>query len=208
MVETTQEKDKSFHRPFLSRPAHYYPVWSNFIYFIAGLYAMVMVICRKDFTPWTRVLFALYGILIILTGSFSVVYHMNTPSWTGASEYTETFDKWLEIDQSFALTITIYSLLFAIYALVVNGFCARVFLDFNFWFSVLFIVLSTVFYFLGNQSTQNAFDCGDYKVCYRQHIDGYDIFHSNWHIFTSLALIFWITWIVNVFKKTFYKKDY
>jgi hypothetical protein len=172
-----------------------YPLWSNFIYFIAGIYALGIGIYNKN------ILFVIYGILIILTGIFSIVYHMYTPSWTGNVEIinTNTFETYLKLDQSFALLIVIYSLLFFIYRLYVFNNNRKLLFDFNFLLALLFIIFAFIFYGISHNHFTKTNDCVKQK-CINVNLDAYDIFHSNWHIFTSIALIFWINVLFNTYK--------
>lgn len=60
----------------------------------------------------------------------------------------------------------------------------------DFYLSLLFIILSGVFFGLSSEHDHNAQGC-DKSACFDTQLDSYDIFHSNWHIFTSIGLIFW-----------------
>lgn len=193
-----------------------YPVWSNFIYFIAGLYSLILgfqlpIVIDKSF------LFLTFGLLLIFTGSFSIVYHMNTPSWTNNPKYIndEEFHKWLKVDSGFAITTVVFAifmLLFRIsmfhpiyrkykYTFIQYIFCYPLFRDPNFWLSLLFIILSVTFYYLAHgYNLQATTECKNKRKCFNTNIDSYDILHSNWHIFTSIAGLFWITTINHSYK--------
>lgn len=190
-----------------------YPVWSNFIYFVAGLYAICVSYSSKDESKLKTALFFVFGVLLTFTGGFSVSYHMNTPSWEDNPETIQNhnFKESLAIDKGFSITLIVYGLLFFFYRLFVTFFAHngalwkyQLFHDPNWWFSLLFIILSVVFYFLAeysfNQATgQCVKKTNEEKMmnCFTDHIDVYDIFHSNWHIFTSLVGLFWITMLKN-----------
>lgn len=191
-----------------------YPVWSNFIYFITAIYAITLSyvsFCLKYKLKFT--LFAVYGIILILTGLFSILYHMNTPSWTGNpdTKNTEKYKKYLLLDQGFALTLLIYSLLFLFGILgrriyLIRHNFLKLFVktfqdiprDVNLYLSILFFVLSFIFYGMGTTHVKLTEDCKK-DVCVGTNLDSYDIFHSNWHIFTSIALIFWISFLNNIY---------
>ncbi len=176
-----------------------YPVWSNFIYFIAGIYALIIAInayCNRDRTKMG--LFLIYSVIIMLTGTLSIVYHTTTPSWTGNPEIIETnkFKTFLKSDQAFAILLAVVSLLFLLYRVYVTRSVLRFVIDPSFSLAVLFILLSCVFYGISNHHFSQTSDCPKQK-CVNVNLDAYDIFHSNWHIFTSIALIFWITLMNN-----------
>lgn len=181
-----------------------YPVWSNFIYFITSIYALMLSMSmssRVDIVK--KVLFFVYSIVILLTGTFSIIYHVNTPSWTGSKDVTRTedFKLWLKLDQSFAIILVIYSLLLLLFRLIVHKFSFYYVLKLVsnpiFVLSVLFIILSVIFYCIAHNHYEEADDCPGKNnmnnLCFHSNLDSYDIFHSNWHIFTSIALIFWIS---------------
>lgn len=176
-----------------------YPVWSNFIYFIAALYS-IFISFRYKLKRLDRVLFFIFGVIILLTGAFSIKYHLTTPSWTNNQHITDTerFKKWLTYDQSFAIIVVIYALLFLIYRIVIHYYnnnhkgLLPLFYDSNFYLSILFIILSFVFYMIALGHHENATEC-NHVNCFHTNLDSYDIFHSNWHIFTSIGLIFWIS---------------
>ena len=182
-----------------------YPVWSNFIYYIAGVYSLsIGIYYRKNIER--SLLFTIFGILLLLTGTFSILYHVNTPSWTGNPDSIDDpeFQRWLNVDSAFAVTTSV----FAIFMLVVRIFryhCVFIkskkgiisyplFYEPNFWFAILFIILSIIFYYLAHGYNTQAISCKGGR-CFDTYIDSYDIFHSNWHIFTSTAGLFWITFL-------------
>lgn len=176
-----------------------YPVWSNFIYFIAGIYALIIAInayCNRD--RLKMILFLMYAFIIMLTGIMSIVYHTNTPSWTGNPEVIETdkFKTFLHSDQAFAILLAIVSLVFLLYRMYTIHRILRFLFDPSFLLALLFILLSCVFYGISDHHFKQTTDCPKVK-CVNVNLDAYDIFHSNWHIFTSIALIFWITLINN-----------
>lgn len=184
-----------------------YPVWSNFIYFIAALYAFFIGMNTKIRLKCFS--FLIYAIIILLTGIFSIVYHLNTPSWTN-NQYVNNsrkFKKWLMMDQIFAIILLLYSFFFLVFRIgqlyyhqkVSNSFLQwfkklPLWRDGNFYLSILFIVLSLVFYLIASNHNHDASEC-QHMNCFHNNLDAYDIFHSNWHIFTSIALLFWITLI-------------
>lgn len=58
-----------------------YNIWSNFTYLIAGMYSVILGI--KQPTKIRQSLFCIYGILIFIDGVISIIYHMETPAFTG-----------------------------------------------------------------------------------------------------------------------------
>lgn len=175
-----------------------FPVWSNFIYFIAGIYALI-VSYRKSI--W----FGVFGVLILLTGIFSIVYHVNTPSWTGEIQTTKSdeYHKWLKVDQSFAIILLIYSILFFVSRIIqlrlnLKTKMLKFVTNNNFLLAILFLILSIIFYCMSHRHIVDASGCNatashGKQFCIHGNLDAYDIFHSNWHIFTSIGLIFWIS---------------
>lgn len=184
-----------------------YPIWSNFLYFLAALYAGIISISTLTIKKYTlnekSIMFGIFSILLLLTGLFSIIYHIHTPSWTENPEVinTQEFNTWLNVDKAFASTLTAFALFF----LALRIYKRRsklIFYDSNFWFAILFIILSLTFYIIADNHGSNALDCKQknkqkLEKCFNTNIDGYDIFHSNWHIFTSIAAIFWISLLNN-----------
>ena len=184
-----------------------YPVWSNFIYFVAAVYAFFVAITYKRFSLNFN-LFFIYFVLILCTGIFSIVYHLHTPSWTGKfnTHKTPKFKKWLNVDVGFAVSLLIYSILFLIVKVLIfyqkqQRIPFHQLKNPNFFLSILFIILSVVFFQIAGNHYSEAHSCNNRKNnnhfvdCFSKNLDAYDILHSNWHIFTSLALIFWISWL-------------
>ena len=163
-----------------------YPVWSNYIYFITSAYiAGVGARCRK-------IEFVLYSIIILLSGIFSIVYHKHTPSYTGSRETWDdkNFKIWSCLDQGFAVLVLVVSILFFIWRVYVVRSIVPFLKSHDLWLSILFIILSSVFFVLGDEHHKRALECNKHR-CFDLQLDSYDIFHSNWHIFTSIGLIFW-----------------
>ena len=192
-----------------------YTLWSNFIYFIVGLYSIIiafLLYCKekiiKDFF-----FFSLYGIIILCTGTFSVLYHLKNPSWTNDPEtvHTEKYKHSLSLDVGFAYTTIALSFLFLLYRM----YCVyskekslksliKFLEDPNAFFSLMFMILSGVFYFLGDYYFDEATGQCVKKTeeekamaCFEDKISAYDVFHSNWHIFASITGIFWLNMLKN-----------
>jgi predicted membrane channel-forming protein YqfA (hemolysin III family) len=181
-----------------------YPVWSNFIFAISGIYSIISSISKNKAKA---VLLSIFGILLLLTGAFSVVYHINTPSWIGRPVETEEYKTWMIVDQVFAITTTTFAVLIFLICLGITWFSKKspkLFLTFllydpNFYFTLLFLSLSITFFSIASDHGESAIDCKKNK-CFNKNIDSYDIFHSNWHIMTALTSIFFITMINDYFK--------
>lgn len=192
-----------------------YTVWSNFIYEIVGLYSIAIAFSFKKFD---FAIFFMFGVIVIITGIISIVYHLRSPSYTNEpnSVNNSTYQILMEVDKGFAITTGIYALLLFFYRIVYtfekspDFFQYKLFKDPNFWFSLLFIILSGVFYFLGTHSYNIATkQCIEEKQqdkimsCFTNHTNTYDIFHSNWHIFTSISGLFWLNMLRNSYNYSY-----
>ena len=189
--------------------------------FLAGIYAFIIgtnFVSIKLTNNWNDlkfidkykcIIFYIFGILLFCTGIASIVYHLHTPSYKKDSNAinTKEFKTSLKLDQTFASISGIFALIIFIFQLIIFHYCSTnkkniikhpIFRDGNFYLSILFIILSIIFYVIAGGHHSHAIDCDD-NNCFSENIDAYDIFHSNWHIFTSLAAIFWITMINNSF---------
>lgn len=204
-------------------PLKLYPVWSNGLYFVSGIYSIILGIFQDFFnrkclytselkfsTPNTikkyftkyNASFIFLGILIISAGLCSIFYHLHTPSWYGfeipRDDYEDEYKKLLVLDMTFA----ILSIAFATLFLIERGLHSRCFRkilkDPNFYLTFLCITLSLVFYFIAGNHNNSANECAT-KKCFDKDIDVYDIFHSNWHIFAAFGSIFWINMLKNSF---------
>lgn len=163
----------------------HYPVWSNFIYFVSGLYVLMLGI------GYSRLEFIIYSIVILLTGIFSILYHLNTPSYTGNQDTwnSKKYKNFMLLDQIFACLVVVLSFILFLWRGYLKTFW--IYLDSrDFYLSILFIILACIFYVIGTKHNKKAKDCNK-TVCFDTQLDAYDIFHSNWHIFTSIGLIFW-----------------
>lgn len=173
-----------------------YTMWSNFIYFIAGIFsALIGITSFRKIGRTDSMIFILFGIIIILTGAFSIHYHYNTPSWNDDPNIIKEnrFKDSLNIDKGFSITSIVYAILFLFYRVALKG-PNQIIIDPVLWLTLLFSILSIVFYCLSHSSFNHAVkECNKDTQCFNEHIDEYDIFHSNWHIFTSITALFWIT---------------
>ena len=163
-----------------------YPVWSNYVYFVTTAYVAGIGI------RYRKIEFILYSIIILLSGIFSIVYHKHTPSYTGnrATWDNKHFKLWSILDQVFAALVVVVSIFFFLWrAWVLKSFFPFMYSN-DFYLSILFIILSSIFFVLGNEHHKSAKECNKLN-CFDIQLDSYDIFHSNWHIFTSIGLIFW-----------------
>lgn len=170
-----------------------YPVWTNILYFIASCYSLYISRTFKD-NRYYYYAFLIYALLLLLTGIFSIIYHVNTFSFT-LSSHNET-DTWSMLDQSFAILTVVYPIL--LFFLVVY-LKKRTHVDENFFLTIVFIILSIVFYVLSSHSLEelHRHDCTmtPRKAKCTEELYKYDIFHSNWHIFSAMAIIFWLGYI-------------
>jgi len=146
----------------------------------------------------------------VCTGAFSVHYHHHTPSWTNDPEtvHTEKYKHSLSLDVGFAYTTIALSFAFLLYRAFCVKFNGTSLLHFwedpNTYFSLMFMILSGIFYFLGGYYFDEATGKCVKKTeeekamaCFEDKISAYDVFHSNWHIFASITGIFWLNMLKN-----------
>lgn len=179
-----------------------YNIWSNFTYFISGIYAIIVpFIVRGGIGPVYTGLFILAGILIILDGVISCVYHHHTPSYKSdeSQKHREEYKILCDSDRYLAITsatLSVVLLLMRIYA----GKLMVILRDPTFYLTILFIIIGFVFYFLARQSENSIETCSSSK-CKIHNMDSYDIFHSNWHLFTGISILFGLTTLKHTFEK-------
>lgn len=189
-------------------PLKQYPVWSNFVYFFAGAYALIYALVSK-IKLVDKLMFFVFGWVIIGAGIASVIYHKTTPSWTNDFEtlHNDTYIKNAKIDTGFALSAIIYAFLFLFYRLYVyyesNPFVVRhipLIYDSNWWIAIFFITMASIFFCIATNHDHIATTkCKDDNTCFDANIDVYDVFHSNWHIFAAVGAFFWINVLENSF---------
>lgn len=179
-----------------------YNIWSNFTYFISGIYAMVVpFIIKGGISPVYTGLFILSGILIILDGSISCVYHHHTPSYKNNEEQINNQEYKILCDTDMYLAISSAILSFILLALrLYAGKLGIIVRDPNFYLTLLFIIIGLVFYFLARNSENELKTCSS-KQCKIHSMDSYDIFHSNWHLFTGISILFGLTTLKHTFEK-------
>lgn len=107
---------------------------------------------------------------------------------------------WSTIDQVFATLTLFYAIVFFI--VVTVGYGQRSLLtDENFYLCIIFIILSIVFYALATEhlKTIKEYNCfespepeneEDYIAACRDELINYDIYHSNWHIYSTMTILF------------------
>lgn len=191
-------------------PLKHYPVWSNFVYFFAGVYSLVVSYLiqpkQRAISNINSAAFFCFGVLIIGAGISSIVYHLRTPSWTGdlGSKNEENYKISAKCDMAFAISAIIYACIFLIVRLAVyycdtpfNGIInIPLFNDSNWWISVFFIVMAIIFFGIAHAHDSNTEKCKETN-CVDANMDGYDVFHSNWHIFAAVGAFFWINVLTN-----------
>ena len=164
-----------------------YHIWTNVLYFIAAIYSFIISIQfyvnRKSHI---FLAFFIYSILLFLTGIFSIMYHKHM--------FTEE-EHWSLIDQVFATLTLVYAIVFFIVTIYLRG---RLFEEI-FFLCVMFIILSIVFFALAKVNLQkmlrhNCFIIPKKPVCHKELVN-YDIYHSNWHIYSAMAILFLLTYI-------------
>ena len=183
-----------------------YNCWSNFMYFISGAYACLVPIILKETgvcisKPYVGV-FVLFGILLIITGSVSCAYHHHTPSFNGNVEKVKTkeFISLQEMDQYLALTSLIYGILFVLVRIMDKKFMVLV-KDPTLYLTILMGIIAIIFYSIASNHNHEAIhNCKkNDKTCIDNNLDAYDIFHSNWHLFTGIGALFGITLLKHTF---------
>ena len=183
-----------------------YNCWSNFMYFISGAYACLVpiILLKTDkiiSKPYTGV-FILFGILLIITGSVSCAYHHHTPSFNANVEKVKTkeFISLQEMDQYLALTSLIYGILFVLVRIMDNKFKPIV-SDPMLYLSILMGIIAIIFYSIANNHNHDAIhNCKkNDNLCINNNLDAYDIFHSNWHLFSGIGALFGITLLKHTF---------
>lgn len=171
-----------------------YNIWSNFTYLIAGMYSVILGI--KQPTKIRQSLFCIYGILIFIDGVISIIYHMETPAFTGDTKkvYEDKYTILSQIDQYMALSTLLFFIAFISWRIRFVSLK-----DPMLFFTILFFIISIVFFSLGRHHNEKSiFDCKN-DNCIIHNMDSYDIFHSNWHLFTGITFIFSITLLNNSF---------
>jgi len=200
----------------MSSTANLYNVWSNFMYFVAGLYSILIVILNQNFAEPTKVfpnedkgIFILLGIFIIITGVVSCVYHVHTPSWKNSINIDEehNYSSTSAIDTGFSMSVFFVGLLFFLMRLfIIRKHAIRVVKDPVFYLVILFGIISLVFFLIAQQKNSDAKTCPDnhskkekIRLCIKDNHEEYDIYHSNWHLFTGIFALFGITLIKHTY---------
>lgn len=186
-----------------------YAIWSNFIYFVAGLYSfLVSFILSQKRYKYSSIIFLMWGFLIITNGIISIYYHFNNPSWTDKPETlnSNVYKDTMKADMGISISNFIIAIIFLIYRFKVC-YCTcgtfskiPILYDSNFLFSILFLALSGVFFFLSDHSFKDSIKCKNAEDCFEENLDRYDVFHSNWHTFSGITSIFWLITLKNSFK--------
>jgi hypothetical protein len=181
-----------------------YNVWSNFIYFIAGIYSILIGISYKNIGLVFTIGFILFGILLISNGVVSCIYHTHTPSFNGNIKQKENqeYIHFCDIDRYISISSFIYGMLFFLLRLYFSD-KKKILSDPSLYLTILFGVIGIVFVIMANSYERDTETCEskqeNTEKCIYNDLVAYDIFHSNWHIFTGVAIIFGITVIKNTF---------
>lgn len=180
-----------------------YNIWSNFTYIIASIYSIVLGSTMPILDTY-RAMFIVFGILLFLTGLISMIYHSQTPSYnTDRSKVnTKEYKISLETDISLALVSFFYGLVFFLIRLYVVKSKRVILEDPTLWFTILFGVISLIFYGIASGYENGVHSCNkNDKKCINNNLDAYDIFHSNWHLFTGISILFGITLLRHTFNR-------
>lgn len=183
-----------------------YNLWSNFMYFIAGIYA-ILIASLIELPKFDRVLFIIVGIFIIINGVISCVYHVHTPSWNNNNEDPHKYKLTNEIDMAISLTSLAIGTLFFIGRLYHLGYKSKILLkDPVLYLVILFGIISLVFYLIAREKSNKANHIchkehkdEDLKMCIKDNHEEYDIYHGNWHLFTGIFALFGITLLKNTY---------
>lgn len=181
-----------------------YTVWSNFIYFVVAIYSICIAISYLKTKKIPAYGFIIYGTISFFVGLFSILYHLQTISWTGDmdSEKKEEHVIFHMVDKIFAIMmfIIMISVFFglSIYKTLKESKFDGL-LDPNFYFTIIFCTVSIIFYLTAlNHNSHAVTECKNVKECIDVNLDGYDMLHSNWHLFTGVSSIFWLSFIKNL----------
>ncbi len=116
----------------------------------------------------------------------------------------ENYKLWVELDTNFAtflgvviLVIFLIRMFFIYKNYTFNTF--PLWKDSSLYLAILFGIISIIFYVLAHEYNKNAIHNCKNDKCFSQNLDAYDIFHSNWHLFTGFSIFFWIMLIKNTF---------
>jgi len=187
-----------------------FPVISNLIYFILALYISVKITCLNRCgisKAWplgmTTFALGLITLFLVLSGIFSILYHMNTPAFKDEPYYQDSnaYQDSLNLDSGFAMT----SSLIALIILIVYGIYFKttdMFFNSNMYFLIVFIVLSIVSYIGAgvfwrvsyDECTIEEVENGQNKIgkpCFRDYQNLYNMYHTSWHLFIGFAGFFW-----------------
>lgn len=198
-----------------------YPIWSNFIYFISAIYAFAVGIFYPISKPY-KGLFIILGVIIFLAGLFSVLYHIETPSHKHDSTaiHSEEYTRYSDLDVNFAILLCSYMVVLFLFVLIttlykhlyktgVNYYIPIIgpnklisyplFKEPSFYLTILFAIIGIVFYVISNDYGYKSIHKCNNDICFTKYTEAYDIFHSNWHLFTGVMTLFFITMIKNSF---------
>lgn len=150
-----------------------------------------------------------------LSGCLSIIYHLETPGHELDPYVIHDSDYKSALDAD-----TISALIYGFYALLViflyvcwsliylkNSDRINLFKDINFWVALLFIIFSGISYTTAKVLWINSFkhcnisndtdrnylkDKPLIEDCFTDWQDGYNTYHSFWHIFSGFAGFFWV----------------
>lgn len=193
MVEYTEKQNKIIKE---------YNIWSNFTYFLSGIYAISIGSLMKEIGKVYQAMFILFGLLLIITGSVSCVYHCYTPSYQNDTNQInkKEYEALSETDIYLALTCLIYSLVFffiRLYAMKEKR--KNILIDSTLYITILFGIISIIFFSIARTHDHTAINECKNNECFQENMDAYDIFHSNWHLFTGISAMFGITLLKHTF---------
>lgn len=177
-----------------------YNIWSNFIYFIAGIYSIIVGFSCKNNLIYSKLAFIFFGILLISNGVISTIYHQHTPSYKIdiKQKQSEYYQSYSEADKWVSMTSLIYSIIFFLSRCYI-GDIIKILKDPMLYLTILFGIIALIFYTKANKHSEKSEECKNKKTCIRHNLLSYDLFHSNWHIFTGVSILFGITVIKNTY---------
>ena len=193
-----------------------YPVVSNIVYFILSIYAfgagVKPWVChvspknKLNLQLFTTVL-VIFSILALLAGSFSIDYHLKTPSWEAnpSAKHNEGYHESLHLDMGFASTLFIYGFVALIVYMVYFKNVKGVLLNGNFWMGVFFSIASIISYIGANKfDTDSHNECDDEQLgCFKNYQTIYNMYHAAWHLLSGFSGFFWVLVICDMNKNLF-----
>lgn len=180
-----------------------YNIWSNFMYFVAGTYSISIGIFLHAhpsnelvYIP-TPISFGLMGTLLYTVGITSCIYHSHKQEVPNGG--IEHFAQLSNTDTYLSLATFIYGFLFLCMRIAITGNILKILKDPVLYITLLLGIISIVFYTMARVYDNRALFVCESLDCIQDNMLTYDVFHSNWHLFTGMTALFAITLIKHTF---------